>query len=93
MNRVNALLLVALVACALGVVTSQHKSRKLFIELQAEQDLSRKLQEEYTQLTLEQGTWSTNKRVEKIASQSLGMKLPDAKSTVVLAPQESGAAK
>jgi cell division protein FtsL len=93
MNRVNALLLVALVACALGVVTSQHKSRKFFIELQAEQDLSRKLQEEYTQLTLEQGTWSTNKRVEKIASQSLGMKLPDANSTVVLAPQESGAAK
>jgi len=93
MNRVNALLLVALVACALGVVTSQHKSRKLFIELQAEQDLSRKLQEEYTQLTLEQGTWSTNKRVEKIASQSLGMRLPDAKSTVVLVPQESGAAK
>ena len=68
MTRVNALLLVVLVACALGVVTSQHKARKLFIELQVEQDASRKLQEEYTQLTLEQGTWSTNKRIEKIAT-------------------------
>ena len=93
MTRVNALLLAVLVACALGAVTSQHKARKLFIELQVEQDLSRKLQEEYTQLTLEQGTWSTNKRIEKVASQSLGMRLPDAKSTIVLAPQESEAAK
>lgn len=93
MTRVNALLLVVLVACALGVVTSQHKARKLFIELQVEQDTSRKLQEEYTQLTLEQGTWSTNKRIEKIASQSLGMKLPDAKNTVVLAPQQAESGK
>jgi cell division protein FtsL len=93
MTRLNAVLLAAAVACALGVVTSQHKARKLFVELQVEQDAARKLQEEYTQLTLEQGTWSTNKRIEKIASQSLGMKLPDAKSTLVLAPQESGAAK
>jgi cell division protein FtsL len=93
MTRLNAFLLAALVLCALGVVTSQHKARKLFIELQAEQDLSRKFQEEYTQLTLEQGTWSTNKRIEKIAAQSLGMRLPDAKSTVVLAPAEGGEAK
>ena len=93
MTRVNALLLAVLVACALGAVTSQHKARKLFIELQVEQDQSRKFQEEYTQLTLEQGTWSTNKRIEKIASQSLGMKLPDAKSTMVLAPQDGEAAK
>jgi len=92
-NRVNAFLLAALVACALGAVTSQHSARKLFIELQAEQDQSRKLQEEYTQLTLEQGTWSTNKRIEKIAAQSLGMRLPDAKNTVVLAPQEDGGQK
>jgi cell division protein FtsL len=93
MTRLNAFLLAVLVACALGVVTSQHKARKLFIELQVEQDLSRKLQEEYTQLTLEQGTWSTNKRIEKIAAQSLGMRLPDAKSTVVIAPPDSAGAK
>jgi len=93
MTRLNALLLAALVLCALGAVTLQHKARKLFIELQAEQDASRKLQEEYTQLTLEQGTWSTNKRIERIASQSLGMRLPDAASTVVLAPPEEGEAK
>jgi cell division protein FtsL len=92
-NRVNAFLLAVLVACALGAVTSQHSARKLFIELQAEQDQSRKLQEEYTQLTLEQGTWSTNKRIEKIAAKSLGMRLPDAASTVVLAPQEDGGPK
>jgi cell division protein FtsL len=93
MTRVNAFLLAVLVACALGAVTSQHKARKLFIELQVEQDGARKLQEEYTQLTLEQGTWSTNKRIERIASQSLGMQLPDAKNTIVLAPREDGEAR
>ena len=37
----QGLLLVAVVSCALSVVTSQHKARKLFIELQKEMSLIR----------------------------------------------------
>ena len=33
MTRTNLLLLLAVIACALGVITSQHQSRKLFIDL------------------------------------------------------------
>ena len=84
MARVNVLLLVALVACALGVVTSQHRVRKAFTDLEAEQAASRKLATEFTQLQLEQGTWATHKRVEAIASRQLGMRLPDASSTVII---------
>ena len=91
MIRVNLLLLALLVACALGVITSQHRARKLFIDLEAEQVAAKKLEEEWTQLQLEQGTWATNKRVEAIASKSLGMRLPDSSTTVVITV-EPGAA-
>ena len=84
MTRVNFLLLLAVVACALGVITSQHRARKLFIELETEQLAAQKLQEEFTQLQLEQGTWATHKRVEAVASRGLAMRLPDPASTVVI---------
>ena len=87
MSRISFVLLFALVACALGVITSQHQARKRFIELEAEQATSKRLEEEYTQLTLEQSTWGTHKRVEAVASRQLGMKLPDAQSTVVVAAE------
>jgi cell division protein FtsL len=84
MIRVNVLLLALVVACALGVVTSQHHARKLFNDLENEQATTKKLGEEWTQLTIEQGTWATHKRVEALASRSLGMRQPDPGTTVVL---------
>ena len=84
MGRVNALLLVVAMACALGVITSQHRARKAFVDLEAEQAAAKKLDEELTQLRLEQSTWATSKRVESLASRNLGMKLPDPGSTVIV---------
>jgi cell division protein FtsL len=78
------MLLLLVIVCALGVITSQHHARKLFNDLELEQAASKKLAEEWTQLQLEQSTWATNKRVEAIASKQLGMQLPDAKSTVII---------
>ena len=91
MIRLNLLLLVLVVACALGVITSQHQARKLFIELEGEQTTTKKLGEEWTQLQLEQSTWATHKRIEALASGSLGMRLPDSSSTVVLTPGAAAA--
>jgi cell division protein FtsL len=85
MARVNALLLFVLVACALAVITAQHRARKLFIDLEQAQGAAKKLDEEWTQLQLEQGTWATHKRVEAVASKSLGMRLPDPASTRIIA--------
>ena len=84
MIRLNLVLLALVIACALGVITSQHQARKRFVEVEAEQAASQKLAEEWTQLTLEQSTWATHKRVESIASRSLGMRLPDSNNMVVL---------
>jgi cell division protein FtsL len=87
MVRLNLILLALVVACALGVVTSQHQARRLFNDLENEQAAAKKLGEEWTQLTIEQGTWATHKRVEALAARSLGMREPDASSTVVLTPR------
>ena len=84
MTRVNLLLLALIVACALGVITSQHHARRLFNDLEVEQAAAKKLDDEWTQLQLEQSTWATNKRVESVAAKNLGMRLPDPSSTVVV---------
>jgi cell division protein FtsL len=72
----QVLLLVAVVLCALSVVTSQHKARKLFIELQKEKEQAQKMDVEWGQLQLEQSTWATPARVEQIAVKKLQMQLP-----------------
>lgn len=73
------LLLLVVVACALGVVTSQHKARKLFMEMQKEKNEAQRMEVEWGQLQLEQSTWATSVRVEKIAAARLQMQLPESK--------------
>ena len=77
MTRLNLLLLAALTACALALVTSQHHARKLFAQIEQEQERTRSLEVEYGQLQLEQSTWAMHARVQKLAAQSLGMRRPE----------------
>ncbi|HEV7930217.1 MAG TPA: cell division protein FtsL [Nitrosospira sp.] len=84
MTRINILLTLILIACALSVVTSQHKARKLFVELENEQALARQLTIEWGQLQLEQSTWAMHTRVEKIATEQLHMRLPDASRVQII---------
>jgi len=86
MARLNLVLLGILVVCALSVVTSQHKSRKLYVELQKEQELAKKFEVEWGQLQLEQSTWAMHARIEKIASGRLMMRVPPASRVQVVAP-------
>ena len=92
MARLSLLMLAMLIGCALALVTSQHRSRKLYVELQKEQELAKQLDVEWGQLQLEQSTWATNQRVESIASKQLGMRLPDPATIVRAAPTSSSAA-
>jgi len=86
MARLNLFLLIVLVACALGLVTSQHRARKLFGELEQEQQRSRQLGVEYGQLQLEASTWAVHARVERIAGRQLHMRAPDAKRLHIVSP-------
>lgn len=78
MIRLNLALAGILVACALMLVTSQHKARKLFMELQKQQEIAKQFEVEYGQLQLEQSTWAMHSRVEKIAANNLQMRVPPA---------------
>jgi cell division protein FtsL len=86
MLRLNLLLLAALIACALALVTSQHQARKLYVELQKEQERAKQFEIEWDQLQLEQSTWATPARVEKLATQALGMRVPPSSHIRVVPP-------
>ena len=76
MNRLTLVLLAILIGCALALVTSQHRARKLYVELQKVQELARQLDVEWGQLQLEQSTWAMHARIERIAAQTLQMRVP-----------------
>lgn len=83
--RLTFILLAALMACAMALVASQHKARKLYVELQKEQTAAKQLDVEWGQLQLEQGTWGTHGRIERIATRELNMRLPAANRVEVVA--------
>ena len=86
MTRLNVMLFAGLLICALSVVTSQHQSRKLFVELQSEQERGRELEIEFGQLQLEQSTWAMQSRIEQVASKRLGMRVPPMARVRVVPP-------
>ncbi|MDY0011814.1 MAG: cell division protein FtsL [Rhodocyclaceae bacterium] len=76
MYRVESTLVVLVVASALGTVAAQHQARQRFIALEREQARMQQLEVEWGQLQLEQSTWASHARVEKIARDKLGMRTP-----------------
>ena len=91
MTKVNLVLLALVIGCALAVVTAQHQARKLYVELQKEQELAKQLEVEWGQLQLEQSTWAMHARIEKIAARELGMRVPAAARVQVVSPSSTEA--
>lgn len=90
MLRINLILVALIVASALGVVTAQHKSRRLVTEIEREEERTRALEIEYGQLQLEQSTWAAHARIEKVARLRLAMRAPEAGQVVAVdAPAET----
>jgi cell division protein FtsL len=81
-----ALLVIAVLVSALGVVASRHQSRKAFVELQLLEHERDGMNEEWGQLQLEQATWGTHARVEELAHQRLDMSPPSPESTLLVVP-------
>jgi len=90
MLRLTLILFAAVIACALALVTSQHQARKLYVELQKEQERAKQLEVEWGQLQLEASTWATHARVEKLATRSLGMSVPPPSRVQLVAPAAPG---
>ncbi len=88
MTRLNFILFFVLIAVSLGVVTSQHKARKLYFELEQQQEMTKKYDTEFGQLQLEQSTWAMHSRVEEFSAKKLQMQVPDAKRIQVISLED-----
>lgn len=87
MARGNLALIVVLMICALSVITAQHRARRLFQSLEAEQQRARALDEEYGQLQLELSTWAVQLRIERVAAERLKMRVPEQSRVLRLGTQ------
>jgi cell division protein FtsL len=81
-----AVLWVAVLASALGVVYAKHQARTRFIELQELVTERDELDIEWGQLQLEQSTWATHGRVERMARDELRMIIPQASDLRIVQP-------
>jgi cell division protein FtsL len=71
-------------ASAIGTAWVQHQRRALFVELQRLERERDALRVHWGRLQLEHSTWSTHERVERIATESLGLRPPPAESVVLV---------
>jgi len=78
---------VVCVVSAMALVYTKHESRKLFIELEqltADRD---ELNIEWGQLQIEQSTWATHARIERVATEDLALARPLATEIFVIERQ------
>ena len=78
------LLLPMVIMSALVVVYVKYQERVLFTELQKEIYHQDKLEVEWSRLQLEQHTWSSSSRIEKLAKQKLGLQAPTTEQIVFI---------
>ncbi len=90
MSRLDAFLLLALIACALSVVNSTYQQRRVFVELERAQGQQQSLGQDWTRLQYEQSALSKTSRIEDISSNQLGMSAVTAGRTEYL--NEDGSA-
>ena len=93
MIRRGVVILAALLlfASALGLVTAQHRSRSLFIDLERAQQDAKQLDVDYERLKIELARLSQPAAVER-AAQRLGFRAADTGHTVYLNLPEASAA-
>lgn len=78
------LVLLLVVSSALGVIYSSYKSRQLFSGLQQQGREAMRLEEEWGRLLLEQSTWASHARVERLAKSELKMVVPAPETIIVV---------
>ncbi|MDH4071992.1 MAG: cell division protein FtsL [Gammaproteobacteria bacterium] len=67
---------VVCVISAMALVYTKHESRKLFVELEGLTTERDELNIEWGQLQIEQSTWATHARIEKVAGEQLSLVRP-----------------
>ena len=75
------------VLSAMALVYTKHESRRLFVELESLTDERDRLNIEWGQLQIEQSTWATHARIEKVATDDLSLVRPDSSEIFVIERQ------
>lgn len=73
MARLQILLALLVVVAALALVTSQHQARRLFVQIEREQVVAKRLDVEWGQLKLELAQLGKHSLVDAAARRDLGM--------------------
>ncbi|ORU92973.1 MAG: cell division protein FtsL [Cycloclasticus sp. symbiont of Poecilosclerida sp. N] len=81
-TNMSVILLVMVMVSALSVVFVKYDSRLKFNQLKKEFREQDRLGVEWGRLQLEQNTWSTNNRIEKIARGTLNLQVPTSEQIV-----------
>lgn len=92
MIKFNAVLVGMLVVCALLLVTSQHRARKVFIDLERAQSLARKQEVEWKRLQLEQMRLAKHSLIDSVARRDLKLAPVSPDRTLYLNPPAEGVA-
>ena len=77
-------LLVGVIFSALSVIYLTNKTRDLNIHLQSSQEKQEQLNMEWSQLLLEKSSWQSQSHVVEIATNALGMVIPEDKHYVLV---------
>ncbi len=78
------LLVILLLSSAFSVIYLKDLSRRLFIHYQKLERVQQRDEVEWSKLLLEEGAWSTQARVQNIASTKLNMIVPAMKNVVMI---------
>ena len=81
-----AVLLLACIGTAVGVVYARHQHRLLFLELSRLVKARDELNIEFGRLQLEQATVAESNRIDQVARLRLGMMFPEVGDVVVVRP-------
>ena len=82
-----AVLVAVCVLSALAIIYTKHESRKLFVELEDLTTERDALNIEWGQLQIEQSTWATHARIERLAIEEMSLIRPLSEEIYVIERQ------
>jgi cell division protein FtsL len=86
LRLIVAVLILANLISAIGVVHARYSHRQRFVELSRHEKARDELNIDFSRLQLEQATWAESNRIDQIARSRLGMKTPEPADIVVVRP-------
>jgi cell division protein FtsL len=81
---INLAIVIAILVTAMLIIRQRFIARSYYIELNRMQNQTVKLNEEYSRLRLEEGTYSSGLAVSNFAANKLGLVQPDVQHVVDL---------